>query len=145
MKKGSSYGGVWQKMISCQTYLIRTIPELKDIFDDKGFSSTSKDSSIALAFGYHYMRASDEHITILKIHVPSGTKVIYIGNSYEYTQEEVILVNGSAFRINNTSIRDPTGSEKELLYNEGWDPEGQKNIKIKIYDVDYLGDANIRA
>jgi len=120
-------------------------PELKDIFDDKGFSSTSKDSDIALAFGYHYMHASDGHITMLKIHVPYGTRVIYIGNSYGYTQEEVILQNGSIFRINNTSFRDLTESEKELLYNEGLDPERQKNIKVKIYDVDYLGDTNIRA
>lgn len=120
-------------------------PELKDIFDDKGFSSTSKDSDIALAFGYHYMQVSQGHITMLKIHVPYGTRVIYIGNSYEYTQEEVILQNGSIFRINNTSFRDLTESEKELLYNEGMDPEGQKNIKVKIYDVDYLGDTNIRA
>lgn len=117
-------------------------PDLKDSFDDRGFSSTSKESSIALAFGYHYMDPSDGHITILKIHVPSGTKVIYVGNSYGYAQEEVILANGSVFHINGTSIRDLTESEKELLYNEGWDPETQKNIKVKIYDVDYLGDAN---
>jgi len=91
------------------------------------------------------MQVSQGHITMLKIHVPYGTRVIFIGNSYEYTQEEVILQNGSIFRINNTSFRDLTESEKELLYNEGMDPERQKNIKVKIYDVDYLGDTNIRA
>jgi len=117
-------------------------PDLKNVFDDKGFSSTSKESSIALAFGYHYMDPNDGQITMLKIHVPSGTKVIYIGNSYGYAQEEVILSNGSIFHINGTSIRDLTDSEKELLYGEGWDPEIQKDIKVKIYDVDYLGDAN---
>ena len=88
------------------------------------------------------MDPNDGHITMLKIHVPSGTKVIYIGNSYGYAQEEVILSNGSIFHINGTSIRDLTDSEKELLYGEGWDPEIQKDIKVKIYDVDYLGDAN---
>ena len=116
-------------------------PELKDIFDDKGFSSTSKDSSIALSFGYHYMGGAD-YITMLKIHVPSGTKVIYIGNSYEYTQNEVILQNGALFHINNTSMRGLTESELQMLYNEGLDPEMTKNIKVKIYDVDYIGDAN---
>jgi len=91
------------------------------------------------------MHATDGHITMLKINVPYGTRVIYIGNSYEYIQEEVILQNGSIFRINNTSFRDLTESEKQLLYNEGLDPERQKNINVKIYDVDYLGDTNIRA
>ena len=117
-------------------------PDLKGIFEDKGFSSTSKDSSIALAFGYHYMSSDDDYVTLLKINIPKGTKVIYVGNSYGYAQEEVILINGSMFHINGSTVRDLTESEKELLYNEGFDPQNQRNIKVKIYDVNYLGDAN---
>ena len=121
-------------------YIRSNDPELK-LFMDKGFSSTSKESDIALAFGFHYMRGAD-YITMLKIHAPSGTKVIYVGNSYAYTQQEVILVNNSMFHINNTSMRNLTESELKLLYNEGLDLEMAKNIKVKIYDVDYVGDTN---
>jgi len=114
-------------------------PELKDIFDDKGFISTSKDTKVALGFGHAYMDYDDNSITLLKIHVPRGTKVIFIGNSYAYTQSEVILQDGSMFHINNVSTRPPTADEIKFLYDDGLDMEMARNLKIKIYDVDYLG------
>ena len=101
------------------TNMLSPRPNLRASLKTKGFSSTSKDSSIALAFGYHYMSSDDDYVTLLKINIPKGTKVIYVGNSYGYAQEEVILINGSMFHINGSTVRDLTESEKELLYNEG--------------------------
>ena len=112
-------------------------PEYADILMDPGFSSTSKKKNIALAFG---LKHDESNVTVLKIHVPIGTRAIYIGESYDYRQEEVLLKNGSMYRINNIEERPPTDDELEVIYSElGLDEETARRIKIKIYDVDYIG------
>jgi hypothetical protein len=117
-------------------------PELKDILNDPGFLSASKDIQIALAFG-HRDDIIGPRITLMKIHAPKGTKVIYIGDSYGYAQKEVIFQDGSLFQINNITTRPLTQEEMEFMIDsEGWDPEVLANTDVKIYDVSYMGDAN---
>jgi hypothetical protein len=112
-------------------------PEYRDILMDPGFSSTSKKKNIAIAFG---LKHDESNVTILKIHVPKGTRAIYIGDSYDYKQEEVLLNNGSMYHIKNIEERPPTSDELEIIYSElGLDEETAGRIKIKIYDVDYIG------
>ena len=112
-------------------------PEYRDILMDPGFSSTSKKKNIAIAFG---LKHDESNVTILKIHVPRGTRAIYIGDSYDYKQEEVLLKNGSMYHIKNIEERPPTSDELEIIYSEfGLDEETAGRIKIKIYDVDYIG------
>jgi len=44
------------------------------------------------------------------------------------------------YRINNIEERPPTDDELEVIYSElGLDEETARRIKIKIYDVDYIG------
>lgn len=84
----------------------RNIKELEGmVYNEKGFSSTSMDKSVAFEFGKGQFKNTGNKQILFEIDVPKGKNrgiPIYSFSNFEHEQE-VLLKNNSNFKINEVS------------------------------------------